>query len=239
MNISAISHRCAFTDCYAFDENNLEFNLRSDYDVTEVFLIWHDPASFRKDYDGPWRGGKVQLKKRFCLKNHIVWNCSIVPPYKRTEYYFEIHSNDETLLLFENDFATPEQFASNPDLFLQYKMAWMNPADIVRTPSWVRDTVWYQIMPDRFCSAGNHPKRLKNRMDWNDDSNMNWWDFFGGDFAGVTSKLDYLKDLGVSGIYFTPIFKSCSNHKYNIEDYAQLDPDFFFIPDICIIRADM
>ncbi len=227
MNISAISHRCAYTDSYPLDKDILCLNIKTAYDVDSVYVIWHDPASFRKTEDGPWRGGKVQMEKKFCLKNHIIWTCTVQPPFKRTEYYFELHGkeNDETWLCFENDFALPSEFAANPEIYLQYKNAWLNPNDVVSVPSWVKDTVWYQIMPDRFCSAGNFPKRYKNR-EWNDTVNMDWRDFFGGDLPGVTSKLDYLKDLGISGIYFTPIFKSSSNHKYNTEDYSLIDPDF-------------
>ena len=32
--------------------------------------------------------------------------------------------------------------------------------------------------------------------------------FFGGDFEGVLKHLDYLEDLGITGIYFTPVFKA-------------------------------
>lgn len=230
MNLAAISHRCAWTDCYALDENRLEINIKTGYDVDSVVLVWSDSAVFRKVEPGPWSGGRVSMQKRFSLKNHIIWNCSVEPPYKRTIYYFEITGrsesrNKETVLLFENDFATPEQFNVSASSYNHFKMAWMNSSDIVRVPGWVKDTIWYQIMPDRFCSAGNHYKRLRNRS-WDNDFNLNWSDFFGGDLAGVISRLDYLKDLGISGIYFTPVFKSSSNHKYNTEDYGMIDPDF-------------
>src|SRR5699024_5295179 len=38
--------------------------------------------------------------------------------------------------------------------------------------------------------------------------------------------LDYLADLGINGIYFTPIFKAYSNHKYDTIDYMEIDPQF-------------
>ena len=38
--------------------------------------------------------------------------------------------------------------------------------------------------------------------------------------------LDYLVKLGISGIYFTPIFKAHSNHKYDTIDYMEIDPQF-------------
>ena len=230
MNLSAISHRCAYTDCYAYNEDILEVNIKTALDVDSVTLVWHDPYSFRKQEKGVWSGGRVSMNKKFVLKRNIIWNCSIEPPFKRAEYYFEVHgkaeNGEETVLVFENDFASPQEFENLSYAFHKFKMAWMNPADIVKVPEWVKSTIWYQIMPDRFCSAGNHPKKYKTRPDWNDDTDFKWNDFFGGDLQGVTSKLDYLKELGINGIYFTPVFKSNSNHKYNIEDYAQIDPDF-------------
>jgi len=49
-------------------------------------------------------------------------------------------------------------------------------------------------------------------------------DFFGGELEGVTQKLDYLKSLGVDAIWLTPIFKARSNHRYDTDDYMQVDP---------------
>lgn len=48
--------------------------------------------------------------------------------------------------------------------------------------------------------------------------------FFGGDLTGITQKLDYIKSLGVSLIYLSPIFQSPSNHRYDTSDYMTVDP---------------
>jgi glycosidase len=50
--------------------------------------------------------------------------------------------------------------------------------------------------------------------------------FYGGDIAGVYQKLDYLEDLGITIIYFNPIFEARSNHKYDAADYKKIDPHF-------------
>ena len=50
-------------------------------------------------------------------------------------------------------------------------------------------------------------------------------DFFGGDLAGVTAKLDDLAALGVTAIYFNPIFAAPSNHRYDTSSYDVVDPD--------------
>jgi alpha-amylase len=47
-----------------------------------------------------------------------------------------------------------------------------------------------------------------------------------GDFKGLTSKLDYLKDLGVGGIWLMPIMPSPTYHKYDVTDYKDVDPDY-------------
>jgi glycosidase/fibronectin type 3 domain-containing protein len=49
-------------------------------------------------------------------------------------------------------------------------------------------------------------------------------DYYGGDLRGVIQKLDYLKEMGVTAIYFNPIFFAKSNHRYDTYDYMQIDP---------------
>ena len=50
--------------------------------------------------------------------------------------------------------------------------------------------------------------------------------FFGGTLYGIIDKLDYIKSLGVSTIYLSPIFSSPSNHKYDTSDYMSVDSMF-------------
>jgi alpha-glucosidase len=59
-------------------------------------------------------------------------------------------------------------------------------------------------------------------------------DFFGGDLQGIIAKIDpYLKgNLGVTALYLNPIFQSPSNHKYDTQDYTQVDPHFGSNADI-------
>lgn len=47
-----------------------------------------------------------------------------------------------------------------------------------------------------------------------------------GDINGVTAQLNYLKELGVSGLCLSPIHPSPSNHKYDITDFITIDPEF-------------
>ena len=102
------------------------------------------------------------------------------------------------------------------------------------TPEWMKGGVMYQIFPDRFYKSGELPigegKIL--RSDWgglpsyrpNEYGKVLNNDFFGGNLAGVSEKLDYLQSLGVTVIYFNPIFEAYSNHRYDTGDYMKIDP---------------
>jgi glycosidase len=92
-----------------------------------------------------------------------------------------------------------------------------------RVPDWAQDAVCYQIFPERFYN-GDPKNDLEEVERWGSIPKPN--NFFGGDLKGIEEKLGYLKDLGISLIYLTPIFESNSNHKYNIKDYYKIDPHF-------------
>ena len=92
-----------------------------------------------------------------------------------------------------------------------------------KSPDWVQDTIFYQIFPDRFYN-GNPDNDSKNICKWEDMPTRD--NFFGGDLEGIIFKLPYLEELGINALYLNPIFKSPSNHKYNITDYYEVDPNF-------------
>ncbi|MBE6963317.1 MAG: glycoside hydrolase family 13 protein [Ruminococcaceae bacterium] len=105
------------------------------------------------------------------------------------------------------------------------------------TPQWFGEGMVYQIFPDRFFrTALPDPTGMvgdrtvhENWEDapiWRPDARgiVRNNDFFGGNLAGVTKKLDDLAALGVTTLYFCPIFESASNHRYNTADYERIDP---------------
>jgi len=97
-------------------------------------------------------------------------------------------------------------------------------------PEWISQRVLYQIFPDRFATSGKSRKLPKWAIPqkWEDAHNGKYksggQDFYGGDFAGIESKLSYIEELGVGGIYFTPIFASLSNHRYDATSFDHVDP---------------
>lgn len=100
-------------------------------------------------------------------------------------------------------------------------------------PSWITDHVWYQIFPDRFATTGLHRNAAQSAGDWA------WWSdwddpiavgtaamtqLYGGDLDGITEHLHHLVDLGVGGVYLTPVFPARSNHRYDVTTFDRVDP---------------
>ncbi|MEH2387413.1 MAG: glycoside hydrolase family 13 protein [Nostoc sp.] len=95
----------------------------------------------------------------------------------------------------------------------------------IQTPDWVKHAVFYQIFPDRFARSKQPRKRLLQEARWEDWEAMpTLQGYKGGDLWGIMEQLDYIHDLGINAIYFTPIFQSASNHRYHTHDYYQVDP---------------
>ena len=88
-------------------------------------------------------------------------------------------------------------------------------------PDWVKDAIFYQIFPDRFCRSERY-RAVGKFVPWN--SRPTRENMFGGNLAGVEDKLKYIAGLGVNAIYLCPIFKSNSNHRYHTVDYFEIDP---------------
>ncbi|MEX2191389.1 MAG: glycoside hydrolase family 13 protein [Bacteroidota bacterium] len=133
-------------------------------------------------------------------------------------------------------------------------------------PQWAKDAVWYQIFPERFRNGDSSndpaPSELKfppargwkvspwnsdwyQLQPWEQDHNPNFYDNvfdrrYGGDLKGVLDKLDYLADLGITALYFNPIFEAASLHKYDASTYHHIDNNFGPDPegDLAIIEAE-
>ena len=109
--------------------------------------------------------------------------------------------------------------------------------DSLPTPDWFGRGVTYQIFPDRFRRtkvpnpAGMTGDRLVHQ-EWeegmeylpDEKGEIRNRDFFGGNLTGVEEKLNYLKAIGVTTLYFCPVFEADSNHRYNTGDYEKIDP---------------
>ena len=151
-------------------------------------------------------------------------------------YYFIIETEDRTYFYGNN----PEQLGGLGTLYdhlpPSYQITVYEKG--AKTPDWFKHSVMYQIFPDRFCRVGDKMIEKKGAVyhaSWDDDPvyykdpdtrEIIAYDFFGGNIKGIESKLDYLKELGISVIYLNPVFESESNHHYDTGNYHKVDPIF-------------
>ncbi|MDR7868001.1 MAG: 4-alpha-glucanotransferase [Sporomusaceae bacterium] len=154
-------------------------------------------------------------------------------------YYFIVRTGDEVHFYGNNErqVGGPGAVYASPPPSFQITVHLPGAA----APAWYKDAVVYQIFVDRFFN-GTPGGRVKNAKPgslihacWQDDpvyvreretGNILAYDFFGGNLAGVMAKLPYLKGLGVSALYFNPVFEAASNHKYDTADYTSIDAMF-------------
>ncbi len=226
MDFNGVYHRANDNYCYPLNENELVINIATGYDVVEVNLIQGDPFAFgilggSEGWDGT--PCSIHFKKR--LKNQIWWTTTVQPEFKRSKYYFELKTESEIWYFFEDGFLSEEQLKIEKRSRQFFIFPWMNEIDIAKSPTWVNETIWYQIFPERFCN-GNLENDPEGVLPWREQGSVRNQEFFGGDLDGVIQKLDYLKNLGVNGLYFTPVFLSPTSHKYDTTDYETVDPNF-------------
>jgi len=74
-----------------------------------------------------------------------------------------------------------------------------------------------------FVEDWNDVEGLK-RSPYRTDGKPDYFSFYGGDIQGIHEKLDHLKSIGVTVIYFNPVTDARSNHRYDPCDYSMLDP---------------
>lgn len=226
MEFNGVFHQAYDNYCYPLNEDELIINIKTGYDVKEVNIILGDPFAAGILGGGEtWNGDKQPIIFKKKLKHQIWWTTTVKPPFKRLKYYFELITEDERWFYFEDGFVSAEQMALEGRSRQCFVFPWMNPCDIPVTPKWVNDTIWYQIFPDRFCN-GDHSIDPDYVVPWRNRGKVKNEECFGGDLEGIIQKLDYLKELGINGIYLTPINESPSNHKYDTTDYAKIDPRF-------------
>jgi 4-alpha-glucanotransferase len=111
-------------------------------------------------------------------------------------------------------------------------------------PDWYRNSVVYQIFPDRFARGADFEERAASLEepregtdrelieDWdtpprykrNEDGTIACWDFYGGTLEGIREHLGYLEDMGITCLYLNPIFQAASPHRYDTGEYLTIDP---------------
>lgn len=216
MNIEALCHIPKSNYAYSYKENELHIRLRTAKgDMEQINII------FSNKYEWYQSKQKCPMRKIHTDLYYDYYQYEIKEDDFRIGYYFEL--NDGERILYYTEVGMVTEFDDEKAYCYFFQYPYLNPIDLHKQPSWISDAVFYQIFIERFQN-GNKDNSPESICNWNDDPKPK--SFYGGDFQGIIDKLDYLYDLGINGIYLTPIFKSPSNHKYDIVNYYEIDPYF-------------
>jgi alpha-glucosidase len=177
-----------------------------------------EKAMLRIYHDGEPRIFEIKLSKKGAVESWYQVNVEIMNLQSSYRFAFIGHGKYEYLNargLFDHDVH------SNNDFQI---------VAIPANPAWINSAVFYQIFPDRFARSGkvNITPDWAFPREWNllprGRGKYTGQELYGGDLYGVQEQLDHVINLGANGIYFTPIFPSRSNHRYDATSFDHVDP---------------
>lgn len=219
MQTEAIYHKSKSNYAYNYDGENLYIVLRTKKDdICEVKLVYGDSSHFENNQ---WVYKKTKMILGGSGVLYDYWEIKVSPDFKRLRYCFEVKNEEKELFYTEKGFYNT---LPTSDVNYHFCFPYMHKSELFTPPEWVKETVWYQIFPERFDN-GDFSINPSTTASWGEEE-PSYKNFFGGDFQGIINRLHYLKNLGITGIYLTPIFKAISNHKYDTTDYFEIDPQF-------------
>lgn len=208
----------------------------------------HDGSDLYVSNSAPSIGDKITLKVR--VPNTYLFEKAMVRIYQDGEpRIFELKLNKKGAV--ESWYQVSIEIVNLQSLYRfafigQGKYEWLNARGlfdhdvhsnndfqivaIPDNPEWIKSSVFYQIFPDRFARSGkvNITPDWAYPREWNllprGRGKFTGQELYGGDLYGVEEHLDHITDIGANGIYFTPIFPSRSNHRYDATSFDYVDP---------------
>lgn len=226
MDLAGIYHRPESEYAFIVDQDTIRIRLRTaKNDIQKVEMVYGDPYAIRSLHS-EWYNKRHLMQKGLSTDVYDYWTMTITEPKHRLAYGFYLTDwNGKHILYNDQGFQTEvdENYIKQENNY--FRMPYFQTIDMFNAPEWVKETVWYQIFPERFAN-GDPSLNPPGTKPWDSTVHPGREDFYGGDLQGVIDHLDDLVELGVNGLYFNPIFKAPSNHKYDTEDYFEIDPHF-------------
>ncbi len=226
-----VYHEAKSKFAYIYDKDTVHLRLMATKNKTKkIEVIYGDPFFWGPnsiDSDKwEWQIESSELcvmKKEYETELYDHYFISIKPKYKRMKYSFII---DGKYLFGAKEIVDLDVFPkSKSNLFNYFNFPYLIEEDIFNAPAWIEDQVWYSIFPERF-SNGDKSINPSNTLPWGETPKYSNNQRFGGDLQGIINNLEYLKSVGFTGIYMTPIFQADSSHKYDTTDYFNIDKAF-------------
>ena len=217
MNKYAIGHIADSSYCFPISKNEMVLRLRTGKD---------DIACAEVLYESKYVIGETQkravMRKAYTGELYDFYEVTLKLTDTRLAYVFYVNDGEKNYYFSEDGVTETYDFTMGFYNFFQYP--YINEADIMECVPWMKTAVFYQIFVDRFYQGDMEKDTSYINCKWGEIPTPKT--FAGGDLKGIIEKLDYIENLGCNTIYLTPVFKSISNHKYDISDYYNVDKQF-------------
>ena len=213
VELTAIYHRPESEYAYLYKDKKLHIRIRTKKgDIESINLHYGDPFIFMEEF---YQDTK-EMTKLTSDALFDYWQVEVSVDFARIQYLFELTDTEGQSILYGDKGCVENSLENLHAIGNGFKLPYLHEIDACMVPDWVSNTVWYQIFPERFAN-GNALLNPEGTLDWDSSITPNSDDFFDGDLHGIIDHLDYLQDLGITGLYLCPIFESTSNHKYNTD----------------------
>ncbi|VDG25382.1 glycoside hydrolase family 13 protein [Lactiplantibacillus mudanjiangensis] len=220
MQLAGILHRPESEDTAVLADHQVLIRLQTAQDIQSVTLKYADMYL--------WQAGApmktTTMQRGLATQAAQYWTLTVTVPTNRLIYGFQITGNDGKTIGYGDDGLFTDEATQWAITGHYFHLPYLHVSDAELPPAWVKDTVWYQIFPERFANGDqtNDPAKVQP---WGQGP-VQRDSFYGGDLRGIIDHLDDLADLGINGLYLCPIFTSPSNHKYDTLDHFEIDPHF-------------
>ncbi len=229
MNRYAMFHAANSAYCFPVSEKEIVLKLRTARDDMRRVQVFYESKyviAERRQCADMKKYGSSELYDYYVVKLQL--------EDTRLAYVFFVDDGEKQYFFSEDGVTEEYDYSLGFYNFFQYP--YINRADIPVMVDWMKDAVFYQIFVDRFYRGDGEKEDSYINLRWGDIPTPK--SFAGGDLKGITEKLEYIASLGCNALYLTPIFRSISNHKYDIMDYYQIDAQFGSSEDLKeLIRA--
>lgn len=216
MEYAAIRHFADKRYCYAVEKGHFLIRLETKKgDIARVILHTQDKYLPLKMMDTR----QEQEMTLACSDNYIdYYETFVTIDMVCLRYFFEIEDIEGNKIFYGNHSFYDSCIT---DIEKMYDCPQnLREEELFELPLWAENKVLYQIFPSRFATEKQVSDEIWYQAPIGHDANLQ------GSLRGIIDHLDYLKKLGVDILYMTPIFRSNSSHKYNIDDYYKIDPSF-------------
>ena len=217
MNKEAIFHKMDKEYAYALGNKTFLIKIRTKKDDIKEIKLYYCDKYLRKYRRKEGRLHYKKMHKVFSDELYDYFEVEVNVDVICLRYFFKLISDE---ILYYGNYRFYKNVIKDIGEMFDFSMK-VREEEIFEIPSWAEGSIVYQIFPDRFARTNFDTSGI-----WYEPPKLFSRNKYGGTIKGIIEHLDYLVSLGIEVIYLTPIFKSSSEHKYNTDDYMEIDPDF-------------